>query len=128
MTLNLYTRYLDAGHGGSLGWDDNLKPGAVELAKVYTTAGSPANVRGFATNVAGWNAWSSNPGEFENTIDSKSNKCQHEKRFVSRFGAALQAAGFPNKAIVDTSRNAVIGLRFEVMSFSFSFVATLIGS
>jgi cellulose 1,4-beta-cellobiosidase len=49
--------YLDAGHGGWLGWDANLKPGAEELAKVYKAAGSPKQFRGIATNVAGWNAW-----------------------------------------------------------------------
>ena len=49
--------YIDAGHGGWLGWDDNLKPGAKELAQVYKDAGSPKQVRGIATNVAGWNAW-----------------------------------------------------------------------
>jgi cellulase/cellobiase CelA1 len=49
--------YVDAGHGGWLGWDANLKPGAEELAKVYKNAGSPKQVRGFATNIAGWNAW-----------------------------------------------------------------------
>jgi cellulose 1,4-beta-cellobiosidase len=49
--------YVDAGHGGWLGWDANLKPGAEQLAKVYKNAGSPKQVRGFATNIAGWNAW-----------------------------------------------------------------------
>ena len=49
--------YLDAGHGGWLGWDDNLRPGAQELARAYTSAGSPSQFRGIATNVAGWNSW-----------------------------------------------------------------------
>ena len=49
--------YIDAGHGGWLGWNDNLKPGAEELAKAYKAAGSPSQVRGIATNVAGWNSW-----------------------------------------------------------------------
>jgi len=49
--------YIDAGHGGWLGWDANLKPGAQELAKAYKAAGSPKQVRGIATNVAGWNQW-----------------------------------------------------------------------
>ena len=33
--------YIDAGHGGWLGWDANLKPGAQGLAKAYTNAGKP---------------------------------------------------------------------------------------
>lgn len=49
--------YMDAGHGGWLGWNDNLQPGAEELASAYTNAGSPSQLRGFATNVAGWNQW-----------------------------------------------------------------------
>ncbi|RYP77471.1 hypothetical protein DL769_003425 [Monosporascus sp. CRB-8-3] len=58
-TLNLpnVVMYVDAGHGGWLGWNDNLRPGAQELAKVYKNAGSPSQVRGIATNIAGWNAW-----------------------------------------------------------------------
>lgn len=58
-SLNLpnVVMYIDAGHGGWLGWDANLKPGAEELAKVYKAAGSPKQVRGYATNIAGWNSW-----------------------------------------------------------------------
>ncbi len=49
--------YLDAGHGGWLGWDANLKPGAQELAKAFKAGGSPKQLRGWATNTAGWNSW-----------------------------------------------------------------------
>lgn len=105
--------YVDAGHGGWLGWDANLKPGAEQLAKVYKSAGSPKQVRGIATNIAGWNAWDLSPGEFSSTSDAKYNACQNEKLYVQKFGAALKTAGFPNHAIVDTGRNAVTGLREE---------------
>ncbi|GAW21533.1 hypothetical protein ANO14919_110560 [Xylariales sp. No.14919] len=105
--------YIDAGHGGWLGWDANLKPGAEELAKVYKNAGSPKQVRGIATNIAGWNAWDLSPGEFSSASDAKYNACQNEKLYVQKFGAALKTAGHPNHAIVDTGRNAVTGLREE---------------
>ncbi|KAJ8123443.1 hypothetical protein ONZ43_g613 [Nemania bipapillata] len=105
--------YVDAGHGGWLGWDANLKPGAEELAKVYKNAGSPKQVRGIATNIAGWNAWDLSPGEFSKASDAKYNACQNERTYVEKFGAALKTAGFPNHAIVDTGRNAVTGLREE---------------
>jgi len=105
--------YIDAGHGGWLGWNENLKPGAQGLAKVYKAAGSPSQVRGIATNVSGWNAWSKNPGEFENTPDGQWNKAHDEKRYVELFGAELKSAGMPNYAIVDTGRNAVQGIREE---------------
>ncbi|KAL0930223.1 exoglucanase 3 precursor [Colletotrichum truncatum] len=105
--------YIDAGHGGWLGWNDNLKPGAEELAKAYKAAGSPSQFRGFATNVAGWNSWDAEPGEFSSAPDAQWNKAQNEKKYVTLFGAALQTAGMPNHAIVDTGRNGVQGLRQE---------------
>ncbi|KAK0644394.1 1, 4-beta cellobiohydrolase [Cercophora newfieldiana] len=114
-TLNLpnVIMYIDAGHGGWLGWDANLKPGAQELAKAYTAAGKPKQFRGIATNVAGWNAWDLSPGEFSSKSDAKYNACQNEKTYVTTFGAALKTAGMPNHAIVDTGRNGVQGLREE---------------
>ncbi|KAF1979835.1 cellulase [Bimuria novae-zelandiae CBS 107.79] len=112
-TLNLpnVVMYVDAGHGGWLGWNDNLKPGAEELAKVYKAAGSPSQVRGISTNIAGWNAFDLTPGEFSGTSDAQYNKAQNEKLYVQLFGDALKTAGHPNHAIVDTGRNAVTGLR-----------------
>ena len=114
-SLNLpnVVMYIDAGHGGWLGWDANLTPGAKELAKAYTSAGKPSQFRGFATNVAGWNSWDLSPGEFSQASDAKYNSCQNEKTYVTKFGAALKTAGMPNHAIIDTGRNAVQGLREE---------------
>ncbi|ORY64975.1 1, 4-beta cellobiohydrolase [Pseudomassariella vexata] len=114
-SLNLpnVVMYIDAGHGGWLGWDANLKPGAEELAKAYKAADSPKQVRGFSTNIAGWNAWDLSPGEFSTASDAKYNSCQNEKIYVQKFSAALKTAGMPNYAIVDTGRNAVTGLRAE---------------
>jgi len=105
--------YIDAGHGGWLGWDANLQPGADMLSGVYKTAGSPKQVFGISTNIAGWNAWSKNPGEFENTSDAQYNKCQDEKRYVDTFCPLVTGGGMPCHAIVDTGRNAVQGLRAE---------------
>ncbi|KAI1826518.1 1, 4-beta cellobiohydrolase [Xylaria intraflava] len=112
-SLNLpnVVMYVDAGHGGWLGWDANLQPGAEELAKVYKNAGSPSQVRGFSTNIAGWNSWDQSPGEFSTDPDGQYNTCQNEQTYVTKFGAALAAAGHPNHAITDTGRNAVTGLR-----------------
>ncbi|KAK4176732.1 1, 4-beta cellobiohydrolase [Triangularia setosa] len=114
-TLNLpnVVQYIDAGHGGWLGWDANLKPGAEELAKAYKAAGSPKQFRGIATNVAGWNTWDLSPGEFSTASDAKYNSCQNERTYVNTFGQRLKAAGMPNHAIVDTGRNGVQGLREE---------------
>ncbi|KAF4635931.1 hypothetical protein G7Y89_g2166 [Cudoniella acicularis] len=103
--------YIDAGHGGWLGWDANLQPGSDGITKVYKAAGSPKQVMGFATNTAGWNAWTQTPGEFSTATDAKYNKCQDEKRYVNAFAPLLKKGGMPNHAIVDTGRNAVTGLR-----------------
>ncbi|ORY70923.1 1, 4-beta cellobiohydrolase [Pseudomassariella vexata] len=112
-TLNLpnVVMYLDAGHGGWLGWNDNLEPGAEELASAYTSAGSPSQLRGIATNVAGWNSWDAVPGEFSDDPDAQYNAAQNEEKYVELIGAALASAGMPNHAIVDTGRNGVQGLR-----------------
>lgn len=96
-----------------LGWNDNLEPGAEELAAVYKSAGNPSQFRGIATNVAGWNSWDATPGEFAGDTDAQWNKCQNEKLFVEIFGEALASAGMPNHAIVDTGRNGVQGNREE---------------
>jgi cellulose 1,4-beta-cellobiosidase len=114
-TLNLpnVVMYLDAGHGGWLGWDDNLAPGAQELASVYLDAGSPSQLRGVATNVAGWNQWDMTPGEFADDPDGQYNKAQNEKLYVEAFGPELEAAGMPGHAIVDVGRSGNPGGRQE---------------
>ena len=126
--------YLDAGHGGWLGWPDNLRtsflslspshttprsstnthvePGAKVLADAYIAAGKPKALRGISTNVAGWNAWDLTPGEFS-TGDGQWNKATNEKAYVELFAPYLASAGMPNQAVVDTSRNGVQGLRKE---------------
>jgi len=105
--------YIDAGHGGWLGWDANLQPGADMLSSVWKTAGSPAQVFGISTNVAGWNAWSASPGEFSTASDAKYNKCQDEKRYINAILPLIKKGGMPAHAIIDTGRNAVQGLRKE---------------
>lgn len=124
--------YLDVGHGGVLGWDANLSKSlfrrffhtcsrtkllieaAVSITtEVYKQAGSPSQLRGFATNVASYNSWDKHPGEFECTDDAKCNNAQNEKRAVQLLSTALSKVNIPNYAIVDMSRNAVQGLRLD---------------
>ncbi|KAK5658358.1 hypothetical protein OQA88_2334 [Cercophora sp. LCS_1] len=105
--------YLDAGHGGWLGWDANLKPGANYFTSIYNNAGSPSQLRGFAVNTGGWNSWDAQPGEFETTRETPRNRAQNEKTFVRLFGELLGQAGVPNHAIMDTSRNGVLGVRAD---------------
>ncbi|KAK1226563.1 1,4-beta-D-glucan cellobiohydrolase cel6c [Marasmius sp. AFHP31] len=114
-TLNFpnVAMYLDAGHGGWLGWNEHTQKGADELANAYKNAGSPSSVRGFVTNVSGWNAWKKVPGEFENTADGQYNSGHDEDRFHTLFANALSRSGMPNHGLVDTGRNGRQGLRQE---------------
>ncbi|KAL4769851.1 1,4-beta-D-glucan cellobiohydrolase C [Aspergillus nidulans var. acristatus] len=93
--------YLDAGHAGWLGWSANLQPAANLYAGVYSDAGSPAALRGLATNVANYNAW---------TIDTcpsytQGNSVCDEKDYINALAPLLRAQGFDAHFITDTGRN-----------------------
>ncbi|KAF8863659.1 hypothetical protein BDZ45DRAFT_583501 [Acephala macrosclerotiorum] len=104
-TLNLpnVSMYLDAGHAGWLGWSANIGPAATLFASVYSAAGSPSQVRGLATNVANYNAWSIATCPSYTQGDSN---CD-EKRYINALAPLLTSAGFPAHFIMDTSRNGV---------------------
>ena len=93
--------YIDAGHAGWLGWPANLQPAADLYASIYKGAGSPAAVRGLATNVANYNAWSI--GTCPSYTQGNSN-CD-EKRYVNALAPLLSAQGFPAHFVTDTGRN-----------------------
>ncbi|KAF4237044.1 hypothetical protein CNMCM8980_000804 [Aspergillus fumigatiaffinis] len=95
--------YIDAGHAGWLGWPANLGPAATLFAKVYTDAGSPAAVRGLATNVANYNAWSLSTCPSYTQGDPN---CD-EKKYINAMAPLLKNAGFDAHFIMDTSRNGV---------------------
>ncbi|KAH7080146.1 1, 4-beta cellobiohydrolase [Paraphoma chrysanthemicola] len=103
LNLKNVVMYLDAGHAGWLGWPANIGPAADLFAKLYKDAGSPASVRGFATNVANYNAWSIATCPAYTTPNVN---CD-EKRYVNAFAPLLAARGFPAHFITDTSRNGV---------------------
>lgn len=103
--LNLpnVSMYLDAGHAGWLGWSANIGPAATMFGDLYKAAGSPAAVRGLATNVSNYNAWFS---AICASYTSPNPTCD-EKKFVNAFAPLLAAAGFPAHFITDSSRNGV---------------------
>ncbi|KAH8588824.1 1, 4-beta cellobiohydrolase [Bisporella sp. PMI_857] len=107
--------YLDLGHGGALGWPEDAKSGAEMFYKAYSQAGDPSQLRGFSTNIANYNSWNLEPGEFVCPFDQQCNPAQNEKRFVSIMSSALNRTSvrLPRHAIVDTSRNGIQGLREE---------------
>ncbi|KAL3473804.1 1, 4-beta cellobiohydrolase [Aspergillus californicus] len=101
--LNLpnVSMYLDAGHAGWLGWPANIGPAAQLYAGVYTDAGSPAALRGLATNVANYNAFSIDTCP---SYTSENAVCD-EKSYINNFAPQLSAAGWDAQFIVDTGRN-----------------------
>lgn len=92
--------YLDAGHAGWLGWPANLAPAADLFTEIYKAAGSPKAVRGLATNIANYGAWSLTTCP----AYAESNKICDEKKYVNALGPLLVQKGFPAKFIVDTCR------------------------
>ncbi|KAI0437557.1 glycoside hydrolase family 6 protein [Xylaria telfairii] len=107
--------YLDVGHSNSLDWAWHRNETADAIVDIYNTARKPAQLRGFATNVANWNAWDLSPGEFARADDSRDVRPSNEKNFQRILSSALQARGMPaaaTHAVLDTSRNGVMGLRW----------------
>jgi cellulose 1,4-beta-cellobiosidase len=98
--LNLpnVSMYMDAGHGGWLGWAANIGPAATLFSSIYQAAGSPSQVRGLATNVANYNAWSLATCPSYTQGDSN---CD-EQKYVNALAPLLTAAGFPAHFITDT--------------------------
>lgn len=104
-TLNLpnVAMYLDAGHAGWLGWPANITPAADMFARLYTDSGRPASVRGLATNVANYNAWSLSSAPSYTTPNAN----YDESKYINAFSPMLESRGFPARFIVDTGRNGV---------------------
>lgn len=94
--------YLDAGHAGWLGWSANIGPAATLFSSLYSAAGSPSQVRGLATNVANYNAWTGACASYTSG-DSNCN----EELYINNLAPLLTAQGFPAHFITDTSRNGV---------------------
>lgn len=95
------------GHAGWLGWSANLQPAATLFANVYKNASSPAAVRGLATNVANYNAWSIGTCPSYTSGDSN---CD-EKRYVNAIAPLLQSAGFNAHFITDTCKQESLSIQ-----------------
>ncbi|RBR03849.1 uncharacterized protein FIESC28_11670 [Fusarium coffeatum] len=102
--LNLpnVSMYIDAGHGGWLGWPANLPPAAKLYGEIYKAAGKPSRLRGLATNVSNYNGWklASKPDYTE------SNPNYDEQKFINALSPLLEQEGWPNaKFIIDQGRS-----------------------
>ncbi|KAH8594427.1 1, 4-beta cellobiohydrolase [Bisporella sp. PMI_857] len=102
--------YLDAAHGGWLGWDGNLGPAAAEFGKVvkaaakFTAAGAPApKIRGFSTDVSNFNPYIANPRanytEWSNSYD--------EFNYAKSLEIHLTNNSLPAHFIIDQGRSGL---------------------
>ncbi|MCX4885034.1 glycoside hydrolase family 6 protein [Streptomyces sp. NBC_00847] len=113
---NVYN-YIDAGHHGWLGWDDNFGPSAALLHQAATSEGATVDdVQGFITNTANFSALKENNFTIGDSVNGTSvrqskwvdwNRYVDELSYAQAFRNQAVSAGF-NPGIgmlIDTSRN-----------------------
>lgn len=113
---NVYN-YIDAGHHGWIGWDDNFAPSAALMKEAATTEGATVNdVHGFITNTANFSALKENNFSINDTVGGKSvreskwvdwNRYTDELSYAQAFRNQAVTAGFNAGVgmLIDTSRN-----------------------
>ncbi|MES9539651.1 glycoside hydrolase family 6 protein [Actinomadura sp. NPDC000600] len=112
---NVYN-YLDVGHHGWIGWDDNFGPTAQLLATVAQASGSKSNVAGFITNTANYGALQEPYFTIDDTVNGTSvrqskwvdwNRYVDELSYAQAFRQELVKDGFDSGIgmLIDTSRN-----------------------
>jgi len=100
--------YLDAGHAGWLGWDAHRANIAAIFKDVLDRAGGAHKIRGFATNVSGYNVLRGDDGRRL----EPSNPSPDELTYIEKLSADLAKAGIADKGfVIDTSRNGRAGAR-----------------
>jgi len=113
---NVYN-YLDIGHHGWIGWDDNFGPTAELLYQAANASGSTkANVHGFIANTANYGAVHEPNFTIEDSVNGKSvreskwvdwNRYVDELSYAQAFRQRAVQAGFDANVgmLIDTSRN-----------------------
>ncbi|WDV55675.1 glycoside hydrolase family 6 protein [Streptomyces coeruleorubidus] len=113
---NVYN-YVDAGHHGWIGWDDNFAPSATLFKEAASAEGATVNdVHGFITNTANYSALKENNFSINDNVAGKSvreskwvdwNRYVDELSFAQAFRNQLVSVGFPSGIgmLIDTSRN-----------------------
>ncbi|MEU5716435.1 glycoside hydrolase family 6 protein [Streptomyces sp. NPDC020403] len=113
---NVYN-YIDAGHHGWLGWDDNFGPSADIFHQAATAEGATVNdVQGFITNTANYSALKENNFSIGDSVNGTSvrqskwvdwNRYTDELSFAQAFRTKLVSVGFNSGIgmLIDTSRN-----------------------
>jgi cellulose 1,4-beta-cellobiosidase len=107
---NVYI-YVDAAHGGWLGWGQNRPKIAAIFRNVLAAAGGPDRIRGFALNISNYNP-SRDPNG--NRKDPGNEPPPDEVTYASDLSKALADVGIRNKGfVIDTARNGRAGLRTD---------------
>ncbi|NUR03206.1 MAG: cellulose 1,4-beta-cellobiosidase [Streptomyces sp.] len=113
---NVYN-YVDAGHHGWLGWDDNFAASANVLKQAATSEGATVDdVQGFITNTANYSALKENNFTINDTVNGTSvrqskwvdwNRYVDELSYAQAFRNELISVGFNSGIgmLIDTSRN-----------------------
>jgi len=113
---NVYN-YLDIGHHGWIGWDDNFGATAELLYRASNAEGSTkANVQGFIANTANYGALREPNFTINDSVDGKSvreskwvdwNRYVDEQSYAQAFREKAVQVGFDSKVgmLIDTSRN-----------------------
>ncbi|MFI9827784.1 glycoside hydrolase family 6 protein [Streptomyces sp. NPDC051913] len=113
---NVYN-YIDAGHHGWLGWDDNFAPSATLFKQAATSEGATVDdVHGFITNTANYSALKENNFTINDSVAGKSvreskwvdwNRYVDELSYAQAFRNQLVSVGFNSGIgmLIDTSRN-----------------------
>ncbi|MFB7650714.1 MULTISPECIES: glycoside hydrolase family 6 protein [unclassified Streptomyces] len=113
---NVYN-YVDAGHHGWLGWDDNFGASADMFKTAATTEGATvADVHGFIVNTANYSALKEENFKIEDSVNGTSvrqskwvdwNRYTDELSYAQAMRAKLVSIGFDQNLgmLIDTSRN-----------------------
>jgi cellulose 1,4-beta-cellobiosidase len=113
---NVYN-YIDAGHHGWIGWDDNFGPSADVFKQAATSEGASVDdVAGFITNTANYSALKEDNFSISDQVNGVSvrqskwvdwNQYTDELAFAQAFRQKLVSVGFNQNIgmLIDTSRN-----------------------
>ncbi|MGX1240751.1 cellulose 1,4-beta-cellobiosidase [Streptomyces pseudovenezuelae] len=113
---NVYN-YVDAGHHGWLGWDDNFSATVQTIKQAATAEGATvSDVHGFITNTANYSALKEPYFTINDSVNGKSvreskwvdwNRYVDELSYAQAFRQEAVSQGFPSGVgmLIDTSRN-----------------------
>jgi cellulose 1,4-beta-cellobiosidase len=114
-TLKNVHQYVDAAHGGWLGWPDNMQKFVPIISEVLQGAGGPQTIRGFASNTANYQPLMSITSTMDYChLESEYNQCINEAKYIQYMDQMMRQGGITGMYyITDTSRNGVPDARTD---------------